>query len=257
MTFFPLPDEFYADPLFLGQSDAAVALYARAGSWSAHHLTDGLVPSTALPLLTTATEAPAQLCEVGVWKRTRGGFQFVDWPREASRAYVEAKREAWRRRQANRRSSDDAMSRRDSRVSHAGVTRDSRRESPLSNSSSIQEKEQETPTSSLARKKATRIPADFAVTDAMVTWARANTPNVGQVETDTFIDYWTAAAGPTATKKDWVAAWRNWMRKAQKDTRARAPTNGHRNQTDANIAALLGVTTDQQPRPRALPGGAT
>lgn len=128
MTWFPVSDDFYSDPQFLGATDAAVALYARAGSWSARYLTDGRVPSTALPTLTSAIEqAPEELCERGVWKRIRGGFQFTDWPRLASRAYIEAKREADRRRQSNNRRSDSKVSRRDTPATRSGVARESRR----------------------------------------------------------------------------------------------------------------------------------
>lgn len=122
MTYFPLSDEFHSMPELLGASDAAVALYARAASWSACHLTDGHVPSGALPLLTASHEqAPAELVERRVWRRSRGGFQFVAWPKQATRSNVEAQREASRRRQQKNRSTDEEVSRRDSRVTH-GVT---------------------------------------------------------------------------------------------------------------------------------------
>ncbi|MCI2421487.1 hypothetical protein MOQ72_29040 [Saccharopolyspora sp. K220] len=142
MTFFPLPDEFHSMPEFLGASDAAVALYARAASWSACHLTDGHVPTAALPLFTANHEqASAELVERKVWRRARGGFQFADWPKQASRAYVEAKREAWRLRQQKTRSSQGGMSRRDTHVTHAGVTSGVPDESqrPYSTSSSKKE----------------------------------------------------------------------------------------------------------------------
>jgi hypothetical protein len=107
VTFFPLPDEFYADPQFIPASDASIVLWARAASWSAHHLTDGSVPSSILPLLhRDADTAAAELVQLTVWKRTRGGFQFVVWPKFASRAYVEAKREGSRARQQRKRSSE-------------------------------------------------------------------------------------------------------------------------------------------------------
>jgi hypothetical protein len=49
----------------------------------------------------------------------------------------------------------------------------------------------------------------------MVAWATANVPHVdGRRETAKFIDHWRAASGAVARKADWVAAWRNWMRKA-------------------------------------------
>jgi hypothetical protein len=58
------------------------------------------------------------------------------------------------------------------------------------------------------------LPADFAVTEAMIGWARQHTPLVGALETERFRDHWH---GNGVTKADWEATWRNWMRKAQMD----------------------------------------
>jgi hypothetical protein len=84
------------------------------------------------------------------------------------------------------------------------------------------------PTSSPAKPKratkaATRIPDDFAVTPEMVAWAGEHTPLVdGKWQTEQFIDHWQAATR-NATKKDWVAAWRTWMRNAQEKSERYAP----------------------------------
>lgn len=68
------------------------------------------------------------------------------------------------------------------------------------------------------RKVAHRIPEDFRVTPEMVAWARREVPQVdGRRATEAFIDHWTSASGANARKHDWVAAWRNWMRKADDD----------------------------------------
>lgn len=76
--------------------------------------------------------------------------------------------------------------------------------------------------SSSGRKRATRIPDDFAVTPAMVDWAREHVPELirrgrGKRETDKFVNYWRAKSGKDATKHDWVATWRNWMLKAEEN----------------------------------------
>jgi hypothetical protein len=81
------------------------------------------------------------------------------------------------------------------------------------------------------QRRGTRIPDDFVVTDAMVDWAEKNAPNVDvKLETAKFVDYWTAESGTRATKRDWVAAWRVWMRKAvEYGSRDHRPSpNGHR-----------------------------
>ena len=65
--------------------------------------------------------------------------------------------------------------------------------------------------------KGTRIPDDFTVTDDMKAWARENTPDaVVALETAQFLDHWRAKPGKDGTKLDWTAAWRTWMRNAQK-----------------------------------------
>ena len=78
-------------------------------------------------------------------------------------------------------------------------------------------------------KLATRIPDDFRVTPEMVQWAKANVPHVdGRLETAKFTDHFKAASGANARKKDWIAAWRNWMRTA--DQRLSQGSNGYRPQ---------------------------
>ena len=65
-----------------------------------------------------------------------------------------------------------------------------------------------------------RLPDDFAVDLAMRAWAQENAPLVDvDRELDRFADYWR---GRGDTKADWIATWRNWMRKAQEDLE-RAP----------------------------------
>lgn len=65
-----------------------------------------------------------------------------------------------------------------------------------------------------ARKS--RLPEPFLVTKEMREWAVESAPAVTmKTETENFCDYWRGAGG---TKLDWVATWRTWMRKAQKDS---------------------------------------
>lgn len=73
-------------------------------------------------------------------------------------------------------------------------------------------------------KRAHRIPEDFAVTQAMVVWARRECPDVdGKYATDQFIDYWHAESGAKASKLDWTRTWQTWMRREQRDAVKRGP----------------------------------
>lgn len=77
--------------------------------------------------------------------------------------------------------------------------------------------------------RGTRInPDTFTVTHKMIAWAEEKTPNVDlNLETEKFLNYWTAEGGVRAQKIDWVAAWRTWMINAeQRAPRNRYPLNG-------------------------------
>lgn len=64
--------------------------------------------------------------------------------------------------------------------------------------------------------KKSRLPDQFMVTKEMREWAMESVPAVSlKTETENFCDYWRGQGG---TKVDWVATWRTWMRKAQKDS---------------------------------------
>jgi len=63
------------------------------------------------------------------------------------------------------------------------------------------------------QRRASRLPATFEPD-----WDFAAGLGFGSaeaaIESDKFRDYWTAKAGRNATKLDWAATWRNWMRNA-------------------------------------------
>lgn len=87
-----------------------------------------------------------------------------------------------------------------------------------------------------ARERGTRLPDDFEVTAEMVAWAREHTPDVnGRYETSKFIDYWRGKSGKDATKTDWPATWRNWMRKASE----RAGPTERRPTTDDKVTGFV------------------
>ena len=80
MPWFKVDDSFYDHPKVFDASDCALALWARAGSWSARSLTDGFVP-TGMParLCDDPDTAVAELLRRGLWERAQGGYRFHDW----------------------------------------------------------------------------------------------------------------------------------------------------------------------------------
>lgn len=76
-----------------------------------------------------------------------------------------------------------------------------------------------TPPAKKAKGK-TALPADFGVTDDMRSWAKINTPGIDPYQTtQEFIDY---AHGRDWRMADWIATWRNWMRKAAKESKGKS-----------------------------------
>lgn len=80
MTWFKVDDSFYDHPKVFDAPDCAVALWTRAGTWSARNLTEGFVPTT-LParLCGDPDTAVADLLRRGLWLRASGGYRFHDW----------------------------------------------------------------------------------------------------------------------------------------------------------------------------------
>lgn len=80
MTWFKVDDSFYDHPKVFDLPDSAVAWWVRAGSWSARNLQDGFVPTKMPARFCDDPEAAVRaLVDRGLWRRTRGGYQFHDW----------------------------------------------------------------------------------------------------------------------------------------------------------------------------------
>lgn len=95
MTWFKVDDSFYDHPKVYDAPDCAVALWIRAGCWAARNLTDGFVPSGMLARLCDDSDRAAkELVDRGLWKRTKGGYQFHDWSAyQPTRGEVQASRD--------------------------------------------------------------------------------------------------------------------------------------------------------------------
>lgn len=103
MTWFKVDDSFYDHPKAFDAPDCAVALWTRAGSWSARNLTEGFVPA-GLParLCGDHDTAVADLLRRGLWVRASGGYRFHDWEKyQPSKAQVEDLRK--KRQEAGRK----------------------------------------------------------------------------------------------------------------------------------------------------------
>lgn len=93
MTLFKVDDGMWGHPKFDDVSDAAVALWTRAGSWCCRYLTDGVVPASRVIQLRGNEAAADELVRAGLWRRVEGGFCFHDWSDiQETKAEVETRR---------------------------------------------------------------------------------------------------------------------------------------------------------------------
>jgi len=77
-----------------------------------------------------------------------------------------------------------------------------------------------------------RLPGDFVVTEEIRLWALSRgLPNPDE-EYEGFVDYWTAATGANARKRDWNAAFRTWLRNAKKFNREKYGKSRSQQQLD-------------------------
>ncbi|MDT9600053.1 hypothetical protein [Sphingosinicella rhizophila] len=80
------------------------------------------------------------------------------------------------------------------------------------------------PSAAKGRKRAQRLPDDFAMPEDWKLWAGAERgwdPKAIETEAANFADYWQAR-GSGAAKRDWRKAWQHWVRNAKR------PDGGHR-----------------------------
>lgn len=109
------------------------------------------------------------------------------------------------------------------------------------------EKEEGKPSSKKVR--ASRLADDWFLPQQWGEWAVTEGCTVEgiRIEADKFKDHWKAAAGATASKLDWQATWRNWIRNAmQKNPKLKASGN-HYDASPAN--PHFGTPTGRGNRP--------
>lgn len=84
-----------------------------------------------------------------------------------------------------------------------------------------------------SKKKGTRIPENFALTEEMIEWATEHTPFIEvRLEFEQFRNHFVAKSGANGVKLDWMATWKNWMLRAETWRKER---NGNKKQSNAEI----------------------
>lgn len=86
------------------------------------------------------------------------------------------------------------------------------------------------------KKRGCRLPEDWVLSKELGDWALSEgwPEETVRLEAEKFRDYWHSATGRNATKLDWAATWRNWMRNVPKHLR---PIQGGRTDDDRQSRA--------------------
>lgn len=222
MTWGKVDDNLAFHPKVVMVGNEAMGVWVRALSWGMQQLTDGFIP-TEIVMAIKGGSVASELVAKGLWHEVVGGYQFNDWcdyqplrvdvlaAREKS---VRAKSEAGKKGASARWNGKP-----DGKRMAEGMA-DAMAEPMADAWQKVWQNDGPDPTRpdplSKERVRATRITPTFALDESMTLWAKGVGLTVDlKVETAKFVDYWTAESGAKAVKRDWVAAWRNWMRRAQ------------------------------------------
>lgn len=258
MTWLKKDDRFPDHRKIRRLTDGAYRLHDTALCACAKDETDGLVTDADIDDMEHGPRLrkhiPA-LVAAGLWEQVPGGWEIHDYLHyNPSHEQLNAKRAADRERQNRRRHrvepsnpdespSDGDVSRRDSAVTPLGVAAVSQHPVP---SRPVPSRPTPTGVSDGARKRATRLPADFIPSTKSREAILTESPALDlHREHAKFVDHWTAQPGAKGVKADWDATWRNWMRRAAEQ----APNGKSRRQQEtddlfARNAARMGVTPD-------------
>ena len=249
MPWFRIDDGFWSHPKTLQLSDGAQALWMRAGSWSMHHLTDGLIPAFALQLLGAKPRFVNELVAVSLWIPDEGAYRFHDWSRyQPTRSQVEADRDA----AAERKRRSREKSRRDKGVTDGAGSGDAAPSpsQPIPSHPTPPNGGEKT----VPRKRGTRLERTWTPAPETVAQMREQTPGVDlRREHEVFVDYWTSKTGQAATKADWDATWRNWMRRKADDLAKQQPRSTAA-QRNLSVVERFAAREQQEQHQSALEG---
>lgn len=233
MAWFKVDDALAFNMKAVAAGNEALGLWVRAGSWACQQLTDGFIPLAMVPALGGSDADAEALTAAGLWHEVAGGWEFHDWdeyqePSEKVKERRAAARERMRAVRANKgRTKGERADEQDEKFAGSSLNPDPTRPDPTISTSNevdiVQPRKRGT-------TKGTRIPEPFIVTADMRTAMSDECPSLDiDAHTRRFVDYWRAQPGQKGVKVDWLATWRNWMRRANDERPSQRPTRGQEN----------------------------
>ncbi|MGY0023716.1 hypothetical protein ACVHNB_32700 [Streptomyces sp. YJ-C3] len=262
-------------------TDGAFRLYVSAICWSAENLTDGVVKTHELRLVSDVKSSRTrakQLVEAGLFEVIEGvGWKIHDYHEynptaeqaKADRAAKTARQKRWREKRNQQQpdptppdngSDVDASTDASQDASRDG-TRDAAptRPDPTRPYNGVDPGGSSTGSRAAGADSAPIDDAQFAVTDAMRRWAHATYPGTDvDHSTAQFVSHYRATG---ATRKSWPDAWQKWIRDdakkaAERNSRpqqgaflvpldggGQTPPAPRRNTTDDRVAGWLALAS--------------
>lgn len=97
-------------------------------------------------------------------------------------------------------------------------------------------------------KRASRLSTDWVLPSAWGRWAisQGHSEATIRLEADKFRDFWCSKSGTDATKLDWEATWRNWMRNSRSAPGHGPPAAKPPSITDVLKAQVLEMQANEQ-----------
>lgn len=147
--------------------------------------------------------------------------------------------EAQRKANSRNTSASDADNERTESGERAELEKEKRREEKKESKSKAE------------KQRATRLPADWSLSEEDAAFCIETRPELSALETAArFRDYWIAQPGAKGCKVDWAATWRNWVRNEKKPPSRASPSGGYESTRDRERReAIEGLTGRRNERP--------
>lgn len=213
-TYITVHDGMPEHPKIEGLSDSAFRLLITAWCWCSRQRTDGFIPTASWEKKTWPARARAELLAAGLVAAVPGGYAMHDYT-EHQRTAQEIDELSAKRAAAGRKGGETKAMRQLAKdlASASHVAKQTPSKVVADTETDREELLRSSP--SMPRKRGQRLPEGWNPDRELVDRMRLECPGVDlQAEHRKFVDYWAAKTGAGATKADWPATWRNWIRTA-------------------------------------------
>jgi hypothetical protein len=102
MPFFLIGDEEPDNPVIRAAGLDGFGLWAAAGAFSMHHLTEGFVPSYYVRSWPNGKKVAEKLVKHGIWAVVDDGYRYIEWKQRSKKQILDERKAARIRQQRKR-----------------------------------------------------------------------------------------------------------------------------------------------------------